>query len=77
MLFERPHAHVYSLSIKTGHMFFEICLPPEDSIFVFKYLEKNRFQENYFNNAEHEHMITGTLFCQSFCNPALTGDNSP
>ena len=31
MIFERPHAHVYSLSIKTAHMFFEICLPPEDS----------------------------------------------
>ena len=24
MVFERPHAHVYSLSIKTAHMFFEI-----------------------------------------------------
>ena len=31
MVFERPHAHVYSLSTKTAHMFFEICLPPEDS----------------------------------------------
>ena len=34
MLFERTHAHVYSLSIKTAHMFFEICLPPEDSFWM-------------------------------------------
>ena len=33
MLFERPQAHVYSLSIKTVDMFFEICLPPEDDPF--------------------------------------------
>ena len=31
MVIERPHARVYSLSMKTAHMFFEICLPPEDS----------------------------------------------
>ena len=34
MLFEQPHAHVYSLSIKTAHMFFEISPPPEDSYWM-------------------------------------------
>ena len=34
MLFERPPVHVYSLSIKTAHMFFEISSLPEDSFWM-------------------------------------------